>query len=620
MIDRPSRRSRAALLPTSLLVAALFTTGCGGGSGGGAAADTTHELASSSTPTTVAPTAVTPNEPTEAAAATSTASKATVAAAVVVPKATTAVDTGGMSTLDAFRLADQGSFGATEWLMSDIKARGAAPWVAYQMSLSVSRYTSGGSDAVHKNTSKTAFCSLPANAGTNCWRDNFSITPLQWDFYRNANKQPDQLRQRVAYALSQILVTSNLVGGGTYGFRNYHNMLLSNAFGNYRQLLKKVTLSPVMGDFLDSVDNYWGAPNENYARELMQLFAIGTCGLNADGSMTGGSCAPTYDNDTVRNYAYALTGWNYPAGGTPWWKCQLNCVYLNGDMVPAQSYHDTKQHPLLSGVTVPVNSTPAQALELVLDSLMQHPNMAPFVSKQLIQQLVTSNPSPAYVKRVAVAFNVGSFTAEGKSFGTGQRGDMAATIAAILLDPEARTTNPASSSGKLREPALLITGVLRALHGSTDGYTTNWYAGTPLRQSVLNPPSVFNFYPPDYPVVGTDLVGPTFGIHDAGTALQRLNYLTYLIFEGGSQPSGSMPGATGTAISFDDFVADAGDPAKLVDRFSVLATGAPLPAATRDLIIAAVTSFPATTSTWRMQRTTQAAYLVFATPNYQVQR
>ena len=234
------------------------------------------------------------------------------------------------------RLADQASFGATETLIADIRVQGRAGWIAAQMSATASRYTAGNGDAIHKNTSNTGFCDQSAYTGPTCWRDWYSSQPLVWDFYRNATQNGDQLRQRVAFALQQIVVVNNLDVEGTYGLRNYHNTLLDNAFGNYRQVLKKVTLSPVMGDFLNNANNDKAAPNENYARELLQLFSIGTCELNADGTVKGGACAPTYNNETVRNYAYALTGWTYPAGGaTPYgcWPTGANCRYYGGDMV-----------------------------------------------------------------------------------------------------------------------------------------------------------------------------------------------------------------------------------------------------------------------------------------------
>jgi hypothetical protein len=521
------------------------------------------------------------------------------------------------------RLADQASFGATEDLVASIRGQGANAWVAAQMALDSSRYTSGGTGEVHQYTGSAEFCT---GRGNDCWRDWWSTEPLVFDFYRNAVTRPDQLRQRVAYALQQIVVVSNLDVNGTYGFRNYHNVLLREAFGNYRQVLKKVAMSPVMGDFLNNANNDKDAPNENFARELLQLFSIGTCELNANGTLKGGACTATYTNDTVRAYAYALTGWTYPAGGATsygCWPTGANCRYYgganDGDMVPVARYHDTAARTLLNGHSLAAGHTAPQALEVVLDSVMTHPNTAPFIGKQLIQHLVSSNPSPAYVGRVAAAFASGRHG----SFGSGQRGDLAATVAAVLLDEEARSASPARSAGRLREPVLMFTGVLRGMNGATDGEALAWWWGETLRQHMFRPPSVFNFYPPDYPVAGTSLVGPAFGIHNANTALGRLNYLTYLLDWGGS-PAGESgaPSPLGTVVNLTPFQADAADAAVLVDRISNLALGRTLPSTARSEVIRATAWWTSSNdpTNWRVNRVRTAAFLVYGSPHYNVQR
>jgi uncharacterized protein (DUF1800 family) len=532
--------------------------------------------------------------------------------------------------LDAVRLANQATFGPTESLVSQIRQQGAAYWVARQMgldqffkgSLAVtplprSRYTSGGDQSLHRHTSQTVdFC---ADKGEHCWRDWSSSTPLLWDFYRNAVEGPDQLRQRVAFALQQMMVVSNFEVDGTYGLRNYHNMLLDHAFGNFRDLLRKVILSPVMGDYLDHVNNDKDAPNENFARELLQLFSLGTCELNLDGTLRGGICLPTYDNEQVRAYAFALTGWTYPAGGaTPWgcWPQGSNCRFYQGDMVPVAAFHNSQPRALLSGVSLGAGHSANAALVAVLDSLMNHPNMAPFVSRHLIQQLVTSNPSPAYVRRVATAFQTG----QSGQFGTKRKGDLAATVYAVLMDPEARSTAPGPTSGRLREPAQLFSGVLRALNGRTDGDALGWWWGEELRQHVFRSPSVFNFYSPDYPVAGTALVGPAFGIHNANSALNRVNYLNFLLFWDGVGPGDNMPNPLGTQVNLNAFLVDASNPALLVDRLSLLALGESLPVGSRTAVINAVSAFPATTASDRANRVRQAAFLVFASPQYHLTR
>ncbi len=552
--------------------------------------------------------------------------------------------------LDAVRLANQATFGPTEPLIEEIRAQGAATWITHQMlqsssfkqtfsgdptanaALQVTRqvlsgrsaYARGGDSAIHRVTnSNNEFCFGRADADT-CWRDYFSTMPLLWDFYRNAIERPDQLRQRVAFALQQIAVVSNFDVNGTYGFREYHNNLLVNAFGNYRDVLRKVTLSPVMGDYLNNANNNDQAPNENYARELLQLFALGTCELNTDGSVKTGDCVPTYNNEMVRNYAFALTGWTYPPGGATSYGCWpegANCRYYQGDMVPVARYHNTEARQLLAGVSLPAGHTAPVALERVLDSIMNHPNTAPFITKQLIQQLVTSNPSAAYVTRVSNAFISGNYSKDNYRFGRGQKGDLQATVAAVLLDEEARTQNPGANAGRLREPVQLFTGVLRALNGRTDGDALSWWWGEQLRQHMFRSPSVFNYYPPDYPVPGTALVGPAFGIHNANTALQRINYLNALLFWGGPQPESYVPNALGTQVNLNGFAEDARDPDLLVKRLSLLALGEEIPdTATRAAVVDAVASFPVTTLDDRLNRVQQAAYLVFASPQYQIVR
>jgi uncharacterized protein (DUF1800 family) len=525
------------------------------------------------------------------------------------------------ATADAVRLAQQASFGPTEALVAQIRSAGSAAWVSAQMATAGSVYAAGGGDGIHRLSGSVDFCDLPRNAGDNCWRDNHSAVPLVWDFYRNAVEQPDQLRQRVAFALAQILVVSGHEVSGTYGLRRYHNRLLELAFGNYRDVLRSVTLSPVMGDYLNHVNNNRTAPNENYARELLQLFSIGTCVLGTDGRAAGSSCQATYDNARVRAYAYALTGWTYPPGGTDGggcWPRGTNCRYYNGDMVPLPALRDDQARELLSGVSVPAGATAELALERVLDSLMAHPNMAPFLARQLIQHLVSANPSAAYVQRVAQAFDSGRFERDGQRFGDGRRGDLAASIAAILLDDEARGASASAQGGRLREPALMFTGVLRALNGRTDGDALGWWWGETLAQMVFMAPSVFNFYPPDYPVAGTDLVGPTFGIHNASTGVTRLNFLTYLLYWGGSQPNGSVPGALGTRVQLAAYQADASDPGLLVDRLSMLAYGDVMKADTRKLVVDAVAAVGTQREGWAEERVKQAAFLIFGSPRWQV--
>lgn len=539
-----------------------------------------------------------------------------------------------LSQDQAVRLAQQASFGPSEGLVEDIKAAGAVDWVRSQMDLKVSAYRRGGDDSIHigVGTGNANYCNrAPQKSNPDCWRDNVSSTPLLWDFYTNATTKPDQLRQRVALALHQLLVVSGVEIEGTYGMRRYQQIFLDNAFGNYREVLRKVAVSPVMGDYLDNVNNDPVLPNENFARELLQLFSIGTCRLNDDGSLKllNGRCQATYGNDMVRSYAYALSGWTYPAGGSAVWSCgapDVHCRYYGGDMVAAPSLRNLEARKLLSGVSVPAGSTAPAALALVLDSLMQHPNTAPFIVTRLIRSLVASNPSPAYVRRVVAVFRSGSYSTSNGStsvtFGAGVPGDLAATVAAILLDTEARspTAGPAGA-GFLRPPVLQFTGAVRALNGRSDGDPFSFWLGNQMQQHIFRPPSVFSYYPPDYPVAGTTRLGPEFGIHNAGTWMARLNFLKW-VTETGAAPDPSIPNALGTTVNLTAFLRSAPDAAALVDRLANLLVGHPLTGLPRDKTIAAVEAwtdrnYPAD---WRERRVRTAAYLVMASPDYQVQR
>ena len=245
--------------------------------------------------------------------------------------------------------------------LAEAMRQGPRKYLLAQMDQPVSRYSYSTSAGQRRSAIHTAgamdFCQTVSGGQENCWRDYYSSLPVQWEFFRHAVSNPDQLRQRLAFALSQIMVTSDRELDGTYGFAEYHQMLRDHAFGNYRTVLEKVITSPFMGAYLNMADNDPADPNENFAREMLQLFSIGACELEEDGSLRSGKCVATYSNEIVRNYAYALTGWTYPAGGVDPW-CDANCSrsrwtnprYYRGPMLAKASHHDQQPRPLLSGV------------------------------------------------------------------------------------------------------------------------------------------------------------------------------------------------------------------------------------------------------------------------------
>ncbi len=336
---------------------------------------------------------------------------------------------------------------------------------------------------------------------------------------------PDQLRQRMAYTLSQIVVTSGNKLVNADEIVPWLNLLQQHAFGNYRNLLRDITRSPSMGKYLDLANsNKPGAgrgANENYPRELLQLFTIGLWELNLDGTLKldiGNAPIPTYDQATVAQVALALTGWTYATapGNTPQ---NNNWEYFGAPMESRQANHDTNSKTFLS-CTLPAGQTVEQDLEGLLDCLMQHPNLAPFIATRLIRSLVTSNPSGGYVQRVAQKF---------ENNGSGVRGDLAAVLRAILLDPEARQDVAGSTHGRLKDPILHLTGFVRALNGQFNPGQQLTYLFDNLGQSVLNPPSVFSWFSPLYRVPRSPLFGPEFQIYSPTEATLRGNFMHALL-------------------------------------------------------------------------------------------
>jgi uncharacterized protein (DUF1800 family) len=479
--------------------------------------------------------------------------------------------------------------------------------------------------------------SFPTDNPVTCFRDNYTMYPLQNWFYKEAlyNEQ-QQLRRRVSWALSQILVSSGRVNPQPSQMMPYIQTLDKNAFGNFRVLLKEITLNPAMGTYLDMAISTAQNPNENYAREILQLFSIGLNMLNQDGTPildTQGNPVPSYNQTIINNFTKVFTGWTY---------CNQTCQYsqpgfvnYRDPMIVNAANHDMTSKTLLNyqGATpvIPAGQTPDQDLDAALNNIFYHPNVGPFISKLLIQQLVTSNPTPAYVGRVAAVFN---------NNGRNDRGDLRSVIRAILLDPEARgniKTDP--NYGKLREPVLFVTNVLRpfnptantnisvpaSCNGRSDG-AINSITQT-LDQDVFNPPSVFNYYPMDYIIPQTPLSGPEFGIFSTGTALKRPNFVNQMAppnsTAGGgilavSSASGDTP--CGTRIDLARLQALAASDttgAALVDTLDRELLHGSMSAPVRNHILTAVQAVASANS---LKRARTAYYLVTTLSQFQVQR
>ena len=492
----------------------------------------------------------------------------------------------------ADRFLEQTTFGPTTALITQVQYSGLQGFLTAQYALPITKYP------------------LPASGES-------GLGAVQQRFFVQNLTAQDQLRQRVAFALSQIFVVGGAKVTDPTGYTNYLQLLENDAFTNYRQIMQDVTLSPAMGDWLDMVNN--GKPNtskgdhanENYAREFMQLFTIGTSQLNPNGTYqldSGGNQIATYTQNTVEAFALAYTGWTYPPapGAT---QQTYNPAYWTGPMVAVDSNHDTTAKQLLvySGVSgggmLPAGGSAAQDLQGALDNVFNHPNVGPFVSNELIQHLVTSNPSPAYIQRVASVFD---------DNGSGVRGDMKAVITAILMDPEARRgDDPATAvgtDGHLQEPILYMTGILRAFGAASDGSNLAYY-GSGMGQEALYAPSVFNFYSPSYVIPGTTMYGPEFQILTTATSLNRVNWTNSFVF-------GSI--GSGTTVSFSGYATQAPNPSALLGSLNTLMLHGSMSSDMQSSILTAMQAVPAG-SKQGLQQAQMAIYLIGTSSQYQVQ-
>ncbi len=516
----------------------------------------------------------------------------------------------------AARFLNQATFGSTEAETASAQQQWRSGWLQAQFALPAAR--------THWDRVAADQAAYLAEDPT---RDPANITNAVWDWsvWEAYISAPDQLRKRVGYALSQIMVVSmdGLALGPSNNSRAaaaYVDWLEKGAFGNFRQLLEDVSLSPAMGYYLshrgnrkadypnnDTTQPPIRVPDENYAREVMQLFTIGLVELNADGTLklTNGQPTETYGEDDVRGLARVFTGWDFIARTNPDWP--------RTPMQHIASRHSLEEKTFL-GVTIPAGTDGPTSLKIALDTLFNHPNTAPFISSQLIQRLVTSNPSPAYVGRVSAKF---------ADNGQGVRGDMKAVVTAVLNDSEARTplniAQPAPSWGKLREPVLRYTTFARNFGGTFNGEI--WRIGalsdpaTALGQSPLRSPSVFNFYrpgyvPPNSGIAGAKLVAPEFQISTDTSLPGYLNFMNKQLVN----PNG------GLAFNYDAELALAGDPAALVARLDRRLTNSAMSSATRDEIVTTVTALPSATAAQNLARVRTAILMTLASPEFVIQK
>ncbi len=446
--------------------------------------------------------------------------------------------------------------------------------------------------------------------------DRYSFAGADAMIWRKLISAPDVLRQRVVLALSEIFVVSMVglpVAWGKFALAAYLDMLEDNCFGSFRQLLQGVTLSCAMGVYLNMRGNRKGdpktgrQPDENYAREVMQLFTIGLVELQPDGTPrhnARGQAVYTYNQEQVTALAQVFTGWDFDTADP-----NADPGYMRRPMKHIAARFAEGDKSVL-GTTIPASADGPTALNRALDVLAAHPNVGPFFGRQLIQRLVCSNPSPGYVARVAAAFN---------DNGRGQRGDMKAVLRAVLFDPEALDPPANPASGKLREPVLRFVQWAR-----TFGLTSpndKWDIGdtsspsTRLGQSPLRSPSVFNFFrpgyvPPDSALGAAGVTAPEFQLCNETTVAGYLNFMQSVIQNGIGELKPDYTAELPRAV----------DAAALVDRYALLLAGGRLSAATRKTIADSVASLSASTDSGKLNRVRAAIFLVMAAPEYQIQQ
>ncbi|MDO8541528.1 MAG: DUF1800 family protein [Opitutaceae bacterium] len=547
----------------------------------------------------------------------------------IPPVAAPAIDLATLSPRDAARFLTQATFGPTAAGIADLVRKGYAGWFSEQLAYP---------PTPHRNATMDDFAA--SNSGGQGMPVNGVYpypggTHRQAAWWKIALTEPDQLRQRVAFALSQIFVVSDqdpTINTWQEGAASYQDVLVANAFGNFRVLLEQVTLHPIMGVYLSTIRNakatfdaqgaQLSSANENFAREIMQLFTIGLNELNPDGTLrldATGQPIPTYDQETIVETSKVFTGWGFfsndvsrsfrtTGGDSPqdWTR----------DMILYPDFHDDREKTIIGGRVLPAAQGGTQDLKDTLDALFNHANTGPFIVRQLIQRLVASNPSPGYVHRVARVF---------ADNGAGVRGDLGAVVRAILLDYEARS--PALLAGvghgKLKEPLLRATAFMRAFGAASDSGRFNIDAYPGLVQAPLRAPTVFNFFPPDYARPGVlaaaGLASPEFQIMTDTSGITMPNFFHFYIYN----PKPALPTADNRESIYlqpDSLVTLARTPQPLLDQLNLLFCAGAMSAATNNRIVTALEAMPATSMADDIERVHAAIYLVVNSPDGAIQQ
>lgn len=581
-----------------LLVSTLFLFACGGGGGGGGGGSTSS---SSDDASTIVPPVVPPEPP-------------------------------AITAQEAARFLSQATFGPSPASIDALVSEGMEQWLleefekpaSLHLEAVLSRFPEDGSFLGDNGMPLPGLSFLPS--------DSFWQTAIEGD---------DQLRQRMAYALSQILVVSgdSNAGRAPQAMAQYADILTNGAFGNYRDLLQNITYSPAMGIFLtylrnEKADPQSGrVPDENYARELLQLFTVGLVKLNENGTPVldgDGSQVELYDNDDVTELAKVFTGLSFNAPNFQTSLQRLPLPAFHTPMVMFDAFHSEQAKRFLN-VSIPANTPGDQSINLALDGIFSHPNIGPFVGRQLIQRFVTSSPGPDYVMRVAAAFDRGDYELpSGTVVGSGARGDLKAVIAAILMDAEARSASSAQNPqfGKLREPLLRFTHWARAFNvnsadASNETSLRNTQRPEALGQQAYRAPSVFNFYRPGYIAPGTEtgdagLTAPELQIANASTVVGYPNFLTTFAF--GQSPKADRNLPPTYVADYSPQVALAADTPALLDNLDKLLTHGTLQDETRQRITDLLDQLDAESEEDLLLRARLASVLVMTSPEYIVLR
>jgi uncharacterized protein (DUF1800 family) len=497
------------------------------------------------------------------------------------------------SATAAARLLDQATFGPTLADIQNVQTIGIDAYITNQF-----------------NTPDTPLPNFPSPLPAVCLTANTPTVCEESEWWQVALTGNDQLRQRVAFTLSELFVISSDTDSATT-ITYYHNMLANDAFTNFSTIMNDVSLSPGMGAYLNML-NSAKAPagqiaNENYPRELMQLFTIGLNELNPDGTLQldgSGNPIPTYTEAQVQAFARAYTGWTYATstGGSPTSFPNKTPNYF-APMAAVESEHDATAKILLNGTVLPAGQTAEEDLAGALANIFNHPNVGPFVCTQLIQHLVKSNPSPAYVSRVAAVF---------ANNGGGVRGDMQAVIRAILEDAEARAgdTNPLDDGGHLREPILWITNFLRAIGFTNTDPNSSYYSLSNYSNNLNERPyrsgSVFNFFPPSYVIPQTTLNAPEFDLENTASAILRLSLANTMVFNKITGFNVDLS-ATGTLGQIA-----AASPANLVDMLGLMFMHGQMPTDMRTEIINTISGLGTA------EQVRVAVFLVITSSQYKV--